>query len=361
MVLENQNILFFTRTMKLGGTENVILQLCEILKPLVNKIVVCSCGGVNVEKLTAMGIKHYEIPDIEQKNPRQMLTVVLTLKKIIREENITVIHTHHRMAAFYCSVFNFRSNIKRIHTAHGVFVNKKLLTRIALGRMRIVACGENVKQNLCTCFHINPQRVTVIVNAVRDFQEEPAVIDALSSLRTEGNLLVGNISRLSAEKGVDVFLRAIPYVSALQNVKYIIVGTGEEENRLKELVDILEISDRVLFLGYRKDVQNVLSQLDFAVLSSHTEGLPLTPIEAFSVGKTMVATSAGGTAEIVKNEINGLTVPCNDPLKLAAAISRLVSDSELRRNLEKAAYNTYREAFSYDSFTEKYLNYYQSL
>ena len=51
MMLKNQNIMFFTRTMQLGGTENVILQLCEVFKPLVNKVVVCSHGGVNEEKL----------------------------------------------------------------------------------------------------------------------------------------------------------------------------------------------------------------------------------------------------------------------------------------------------------------------
>ena len=67
MDLGKQNILFFTRTMMLGGTENVVLQLCEVFKPKVNKIVVCSCGGVNVEKLTEMGIRHYQIPDISSK------------------------------------------------------------------------------------------------------------------------------------------------------------------------------------------------------------------------------------------------------------------------------------------------------
>ena len=51
MELKKQNILFFTRTMGLGGTENVILQLCEIFKPLVNKIIVCSCGGINVKEV----------------------------------------------------------------------------------------------------------------------------------------------------------------------------------------------------------------------------------------------------------------------------------------------------------------------
>ena len=56
MDLKEQNILFFTRTMKLGGTENVVLQLCEILETKVNKIIVCSCGGVNTEKLKEMGV-----------------------------------------------------------------------------------------------------------------------------------------------------------------------------------------------------------------------------------------------------------------------------------------------------------------
>ncbi len=81
MKLEKQNILFLTRTMRLGGTENVILQLCEILKPRVNKIVVCSCGGVNVEKLTAMGIKHFEIPDIAEKKLSSILRTLKVVKK----------------------------------------------------------------------------------------------------------------------------------------------------------------------------------------------------------------------------------------------------------------------------------------
>lgn len=73
MNLQNQNILFIVRTMGLGGTENVVLQLCEILSDKVNKIVVCSSGGVHEKKLQEMGIKHYLIPDIASKNPMDML------------------------------------------------------------------------------------------------------------------------------------------------------------------------------------------------------------------------------------------------------------------------------------------------
>ena len=81
MKLEDQNILFLTRTMKLGGTENVVLQLCEIFKPLVNKVIVCSCGGVNENKLKEMGIKHYIIPDISEKNPHSIVKTIITRRR----------------------------------------------------------------------------------------------------------------------------------------------------------------------------------------------------------------------------------------------------------------------------------------
>ena len=84
MELEKQNILFIVRTMGLGGTENVVLQLCEILSGKVNKIVVCSSGGVHEKKLQEMGIKHYLIPDIASKNPMDMLKSCRSIKRIIR-------------------------------------------------------------------------------------------------------------------------------------------------------------------------------------------------------------------------------------------------------------------------------------
>ena len=74
--LKQQNILMFTRTMRTGGTENVVLQLCKIFSPEVNKVIVCSCGGVHVATLEKMGIKHYEIPDMENKSPKTILAIL---------------------------------------------------------------------------------------------------------------------------------------------------------------------------------------------------------------------------------------------------------------------------------------------
>ena len=95
------NILMFTRCMGAGGTEKVILQLCDALNDSENKVIVCAASGNGVEKLKEKKIKYYEIPDIQNKNPGIVINVVEILLKIIDEEKIDIVHTHHRMAAFY--------------------------------------------------------------------------------------------------------------------------------------------------------------------------------------------------------------------------------------------------------------------
>lgn len=124
MVLEKQNILFIVRTMGLGGTENVVLQLCEILAGRVNKIVVCSSGGVHESKLQTMGIKHYTIQDVANKNPVSMLRIYSSIKSIIKREKITIVHSHHRMAAFYAELAAPKGVIK-VANAHNTFQDKR--------------------------------------------------------------------------------------------------------------------------------------------------------------------------------------------------------------------------------------------
>ena len=145
MELEKQNILFIVRTMGLGGTENVVLQLCEILSDKVNKIVVCSSGGAHEKKLQEMGIKHYMIPDIASKNPMDMLKSCRSIKNIIDKEQITIVHSHHRMAAFYAELVAPKSVVK-VANAHNTFTDKKKLTQLAYRNTKVIAVGEMVKK-----------------------------------------------------------------------------------------------------------------------------------------------------------------------------------------------------------------------
>ncbi len=362
MNLKEQNIMFLTRTMGLGGTENVVLQLCKILKPKVKNIVVCSCGGVNVQRLKEMGICHYDIPDMENKSPLTIIKIALRVARILRKERITVVHTHHRMAAMYARVLSAIKRFVFMNTSHNTFFDKRSLTRWVFGRAHLIACGEKVKQNLVEFYGLPENQVTVLHNAIEKFDGEFVPLEIFDSLRSKGYALVGNVGRLSEQKGMRYFIDSLPAVkAAYPMVKYIIVGQGEDEDMLRQQVKALGVEEDVVFLGYRSDIQNVISQMDFIVLSSLWEGLPLTPIEAFSVGKTVIGTAVDGTVEIIRDGENGFLVDSKNSEQIAEKVLCLLQDWTLRENMEKAAATCYAEKFSFEKFADRYMRYYEEL
>lgn len=357
----NQNILFIVRTMGLGGTENVVLQLCEILLGCANKIVVCSSGGVHEETLKKMGVKHYYVPDIASKNLLDIIKSYKTIKKIVKNEKITIVHSHHRMAALYAELITNKDIIK-IATAHNTFENKRKLTRFAYKNTKLIAVGEMVKKNLVDYFGISESQVTVIHNAIKPFSDEVVEIEQLKQERMKGNILIGNIGRLSEQKGMSYFIDAAELtLKEYPNVKFFIVGDGELKDELIQKVNKRNLNNSIVFLGYRSDIQNTMSQFDFIILSSLWEGFPLTPIEAFSVGKTVIGTAVDGTPEIIKDGINGLLVEARNAKQLSEKMNVLITNSDYRKKLDQRAKQSYLSEFSFEKLSEKYIAYYEKL
>lgn len=361
MSLKEENVLFIVRTMGLGGTENVVLQLCEILSEKVNKIVVCSSGGVHEKKLQEMGIKHYVIPDIASKNPMDMLKSCRSIKNVIDKEQISIVHSHHRMAAFYAELVAPRSVVK-VANAHNTFTDKKKLTQLAYRSTKVIAVGEMVKKNLTEYFGIPKEKICVIHNAVKPFDGNIVPVEALCQEHTKGNVLIGNIGRLSEQKGMSYFIEAAEITAkAHPEARFIIVGDGEESEQLHAQVKAKGLQNKVLFLGYRNDIQNVMSQLDFVVLSSLWEGLPLTPIEAYSVGKTVVGTAVDGTTEIIRDGIDGYLIEPRNPMQLAEKMNELIENPEMRESMGIQAMKRYQDEFSFEKLSERYIAFYEGL
>lgn len=360
MNLKQQNVLFFSRTMGMGGTSNVMIQMCKILKPKVNKMVVCSTGGPMVKTLEEMGILHIQINDVGKHDPATFIKVINQISKIIKNEEITVVHTHHRMAAFYAAVIKKRHNFILINTSHNTFYNNKRITQFAYRNAKLIACGEMVKKNLVDYFDFNASQVTVIHNAIEKFDDEVVVDKTLKKLKEDGFYLVGNVGRFAEQKGMEYFIKSYPMIKKkTDRIKYILIGDGVDREKLKSLVNQLGIQEEVIFLGFRRDVQNVLSQVDLLVLSSLWEGLPLTPIEGFSVGKTVVATAVDGTVEVVDDSKNGYLIPAKNSEKIAEKVLYLFEHPETQKQLEREAYRTFQNEFSFEKFSEKVLNYYE--
>ena len=351
------NILHISRTMGQGGAEKVVYQIC---KEVNENMFIASTGGSLEEELTNSGVKHYTIPDINGKNPFIMIKTFIILKKIIKKEKIDIIHSHHRMAAFYSRLLClFNKKIKRVYTAHNVFYNKKKLLNFSLKGSKIIAVGNGVKNNLINFYNIDSNNIEVIYNSI----EKPLNINDPQDeiIKNKGKKkFIGTIGRLSDQKGIDVFLKAMSLIIQKDSETYgFIIGDGELRNELESLCNNLNIQNNIIFLGYRRDVLSLIKCMDFIVLASRWEGFPLTPIETFMVGKTIIVSNIDGNNEIVIDNYNGLLFEKDNVKELANNMEILLNEKDKLKKLEKNAVKDYLDKYSYKTFIEKYSRVYR--
>ena len=353
-------ILHISRAMGGGGTEKIVYQLCRDNR--VHEQVVMSCGGIYADKLERHGIRHIVIPDITRKTPLIIIKCLYRILYTVKKEKIDIIHSHHRMAAFYTRLVRMVVDVKHVYTAHSVFEDKKQLTKFSLEKCDIIAVGEGVKRNLIDVYKIDAGRIKVIYNSVLPLKTG-ILNDCISKLREESKIIIGSIGRITRLKGADIFFRAMKIVAAKRtDVVAVMIGEGEDKAELKELKLLLVrlgITDFIHFMGHQNNILDIISQLDFVVHASRLEGLPLTPIETFSQGKTIIASDISGNNEVIEDGRTGLLFENENSEQLAEKILLLVEDISLRETLEKNAFTIYQEKYSYSEFLKKYNKIYQ--
>ena len=355
----SMKILHISRTMGQGGAEKVVYQLCCDNRDAVQYVI--SNGGVYVDILERVGIKHYWMPDIDKKDPFLMLECFFGILKVVKKEHIDIIHSHHRMGAFYARLVSFFTNAKCVYTAHNIFENKRKLLRFSLKKCTIIAVGNSVKKNLVEYYGIPEKEIFVICNCVKIKKNGTRNI-RLDKEISNGKFLIGTIGRLTEQKGIDVFIKAINLIKEdYPQVIGVIIGEGEKKEELQELVYKLKVSENIIFLGYQENIIDILEQLKYVVLVSRWEGFPLTPIEAFSQGKAVIATDIPGNNEIVKDGVNGLLVKKEDFRALANAMKRLIENPQLLYNLEKTAKDNYSQNYEYSKFVTNYQRVYNKV
>ena len=348
------NILHISRTMDIGGAERIVYQLSTDLKDEFDSVHVASTGGLWESELAAQGIQHHKILDIDSKNPVTVLKLLFSIHQIIKQKGITIVHTHHRMAAFYIRLLKLvHPKLIHVYTAHNVFKDKLPLYGFALKNAKSVAVGEAVNKNLKEDVGITDSRV--IYNGVV-LKETDDQVDEIISY---GGIKLGCIARLSEQKGLTYLLDAMSLLT-IKDIRLFIVGEGELREELENKVKELNLQDSVIFLGYRKDIVECINSFDFCVLPSVFEGFGLVAIEAFMNSKTLVATDIPGLNEVVTNK-NGVLVPAKDPAALASAIDKLATDATLRQELASQAKKDYENRFSYPMFLENYRALYREI
>ena len=175
-------------------------------------------------------------------------------------------------------------------------------------------------------------------------------------------LVLLQVARLDYLKDHATAVRTLARVAArAPQARLVLVGDGPERPGVEAQVRELNLGDKVRFLGLRKDVARLLPGADLFLLTSVSEGIPLTVIEAMAAGLPVVATDVGGMSEVVADGSTGLLAPARDDAALAERILRLAGDPELRRRMGAAGRARAKDRFDERRMADDYGRIYREL
>lgn len=198
------------------------------------------------------------------------------------------------------------------------------------------------------------RRVEIVTNGI-PAGPAPETLDAeaaaiRSRVAPDGGLIAGILGRLHAGKGHALLIESVANLGARgRNVRALFVGEGPAEAEYREQAARLGVSDRIVFAGLVPEIRPYLRAMDIACVPSLKDSLPLTALEAMSVGRPVIASRAGDLPLAIEDGRNGLLVEVGSATALEAAVERLIADPALRERLGAAGRHTLLTRYSPDA------------
>lgn len=203
-------------------------------------------------------------------------------------------------------------------------------------------------------------KVVIIPNALPDeffASPKPAMP------KVPGVVRVGLIARMNTRiKGHEVLLRAVARLAPrFPNVEFFLIGDGPLRPDLERTAAALGVSQRVRFLGERRDIPALLASIDISVLPSSSESLSNAILESMAAGVPVIATDVGGNPELVRDRETGLLFPAGDEDKFIEFMERMIGQPELRTEYGQRAQHVVRDEFSLERIRRRYVQLYAEL
>ncbi len=296
------------------------------------------------------------------------------LAQFWRREQVDLIHAHQYTPFFYSALARgLRRGPPILFTEHGrhfpdvrrrrhVLFNRLMLRR----RDRVVGVGEAVRRALVENEGFSPRRVEVVYNGIDLSAFDGRPEDRAAVRREMGvgpdELVILQVGRLDRLKDHATAIRTIGRVAAERNdATLVLVGEGSEREKIEAEIDAQDVRPHVRLLGLRCDVARLLQVSDMFLLTSISEGIPVTLIEAMAARLPVVSTDVGGVAEMVVDGQTGLLAPAGDDEALAQAMLRLADKAELRHQMGSRGCDRAGELFSESQMQSAYATAYQEM
>ncbi|MDP3937196.1 MAG: glycosyltransferase [Deltaproteobacteria bacterium] len=347
-------LLHLTTCLEPGGAEQMILSLARGMADDFDLTVAfLKGGGALASEFTALGARVVPLGITGAGDLRGLRR----LWRLIRQSRFDLVHTHLFHAGLLGRALGRLSGVPAIvHTQHNTLTWETSSPVLAAANRaslraahRVIAVGERVAEMLRLHGGVKPECVTVIRNGVDCERFRPgggrAYARSVLGDQIEGPI-IGAVAGFRPEKGHDVLIAAMRFLrDAAPAAKLLLLGDGPLRPAVEQSVARQGLSDRVLFGGRRADVDRILPACDLVVLPSWQEGVPVSALEAMACGLPVVATSVGGTPEVVVDGRTGVLVAPGDARALAFAVLDLLRRPEWARRLGKEGRDCVKSRF----------------
>jgi glycosyltransferase involved in cell wall biosynthesis len=343
-------------TMDIGGAEVIVATLCRLHRQQGHDAsVVCLFRiGVLGEQLRAEGFV------VECVGPASTPKLTWRLTRRFRDIKPHVIHCHNAMATIAAAHAGKAMHAKVVSTRHGLVAPPHNL------RCEIKFCVAGMVCNwvvgVCDATTSNLHRLPLARHShIRRVYNGARSGPACAEQQPNIEFTLVSVGRLVQLKDFETLLKAFAVArTVLNGLELIIVGDGPLASALKQLSNDLGIASQVRFVGEASNVWPHLQRASLFVMSSRNEGLPMSLLEAMSVGLPSVVTDVGGMAEAVKLTRAGLIVPVANEHAFAEAIIQLAKTPHVLYTMGKAASSGYREHFTSERMAAEYLTLYRA-
>lgn len=312
-----------------------------------------------------------ETDDLIPLTPRTEMDVLAgwKLARLLKERQPDILHAHdaHAVAIAALAMSFVRTSIPtRVVASRRVIfqLGQNIFSRWKYRQVDRFICASSFIRTVLADDGISPTRLDVVYEGVDlvNLDTAPRVNLHETFSLPEGAPIVGNVGALDPDKGQRYLIKAAQLViRKIPNAQFLIVGQGVLEETLRQQIKSLNLEKHVVLTGFRSDVLSLQKGFNVFVMSSLSEGLGTSVIDAMACGRPVVSTNVGGLPELVDPGKTGQLVSPHDPQSLSEAILSILQDKTLQMRYGHAASRRARQLFSADRMIDETVEIYHRM
>ncbi|MFJ7937159.1 glycosyltransferase [Peribacillus sp. NPDC096622] len=362
-------IMHIINSFSLAGAEKLVFDIALKIDKQKYEVYVCAIGSSTNKELekkikSELEDNSIRIFSIDKKPKNNRISTIFKLTKIIRENQMDIIHTHCPSPDFYGRIAARITRVKRVYTTIHNTAGYSRIFEKAIGKFTkgYIAISEQVKRYMVEDLNISEEKISLVPNGIDVQKYSASSIEIDSYKKSLGlqskDIVITNIGRVTEQKGQIYLIRSIKKVKEkYSNIKVLIIGNKDLDkslyNKLQTYVIKEGLEKNVIFLGDRSDIPELLKITDIFVFPSLYEGFSLVTLEVIASSTPIIATDVGSIREIVTHNKNGLIIPPRDSEAISENILTLLDNPLLSKSMATTGNIDLMARFSIDQTTKK--------